>query len=84
MSDPLVSVLICCYNRRDFLALTLDSVFAQDYPNIEVVVVDDGSEDGTEEMIRERFGERVALRTGRKTRASPLPATGLLRRRAAS
>ena len=59
MADPLVSVLICCYNRRDFLILTLDSVFEQDYPNIEVVVVDDGSKDGTAEMIRERFGDRV-------------------------
>lgn len=59
MTDPLVSVLICCYNRRDFLALTLESVFAQDYPDIEVVVVDDGSRDGTDEMIRGRFGDRV-------------------------
>ena len=59
MSDPLVSVLVCCHNRRDLLALTLYSVFDQDYPNIEVVVVDDGSEDGTGAMIRDQFGDRV-------------------------
>ena len=59
MTDPLVSVLVCCYNRRDFLGLTLNSVFEQDYPNIEVIVVDDGSEDGTDAMIRDQYGDRV-------------------------
>jgi len=59
VNDPLVSVLICCFNRRDFLLLTLNSVFEQDYPDIEVIVVDDGSRDGTAEMIRDQFGDRV-------------------------
>lgn len=59
MNDPLVSVLVCCHNRRDYLSLTLESVFNQDYQNIDVVIVDDGSTDGTEEMIKTRFGSRV-------------------------
>jgi len=49
---PLVSVCIPTYNRKDYLKETLDSVFAQTYKDYEVVVVDDGSTDGTQEMIK--------------------------------
>lgn len=47
-----VSICIPTYNRREYLKETLDSVFAQGYRDYEVVVVDDGSTDGTEEMIK--------------------------------
>ena len=47
MSQPLVSILIPAYNAERFIAETLDSAFAQDYEEIEVIVVDDGSTDGT-------------------------------------
>jgi glycosyltransferase involved in cell wall biosynthesis len=46
-SLPLVSAVITTYNRKAFLAEALQSVFDQDYPNMEVLVVDDGSSDGT-------------------------------------
>jgi len=49
---PTVSICIPTYNRKDYLRETLDSVFAQTYKDYEVVIVDDGSTDGTEEMIR--------------------------------
>jgi len=49
---PTVSICIPTYNRKDYLKETLASVFAQTYKDYEVVVVDDGSTDGTEEMIR--------------------------------
>jgi len=48
-----VSICIPTYNRRNYLAQTLDSVYGQTYPDYEVVVVDDGSTDGTENMIRD-------------------------------
>jgi glycosyltransferase involved in cell wall biosynthesis len=54
MSTPLVSVLIPCYNAERWVADTLDSAFAQTWPNIEVVLVNDGSTDGTSEVL-ERF-----------------------------
>lgn len=49
---PTVSICIPTYNRKGYLKETLDSVFAQTYKDYEVVVVDDGSTDGTGEMIK--------------------------------
>lgn len=50
-SPPLVSVHIITYNQKQFIHETLASVLEQDYPNIEIVVADDGSTDGTAEII---------------------------------
>ena len=55
---PLVSVVTPTYNRSDYLAETIDSVLDQDYPAIELIVVDDGSTDGTTDIL-ERFGDRI-------------------------
>lgn len=48
---PTVSICIPTYNRREYLKQTLDSVFAQTYKDYEVVILDDGSTDGTGEMV---------------------------------
>ncbi|WP_181008491.1 glycosyltransferase family 2 protein [Sphingomonas montanisoli] len=45
-----VSVVIPTYNRRDTLVRAIESLFAQDHPVSEVIVVDDGSTDGTAEL----------------------------------
>jgi len=50
-----ISVVIPTYNRRDLLRRALLSVFAQTLPPTEVVVIDDGSTDGTDAMIRNEF-----------------------------
>lgn len=52
---PLVSCLIVTYNSEGFIKRCLDSIAAQDYPNIEVVVVDNHSSDRTVEIIRTGF-----------------------------
>jgi len=51
---PKVSICVPTYNRKDYLRETLDSIFAQTYKDYEVVVVDDGSTDGTAEMLTDR------------------------------
>ena len=49
---PTISVCVLTYNRKDYLKETLESVFRQTYKDFEVIVLDDGSSDGTEEMIK--------------------------------
>lgn len=50
-----ISVIIPSYNRRYFLHAALDSVFQQTFAAAEVIVVDDGSEDGTQSDITQHF-----------------------------
>lgn len=57
MTLPLVTVAICTYNGERYLAGTLDSVLAQTYQNMEVVIIDDGSRDGTVAIIK-KYAER--------------------------
>ena len=52
-STPLVSVLIITYNQLAFIREALDSVLEQDYSNFEIIVADDGSTDGTDDVIME-------------------------------
>ena len=52
--DPLVSVVITVYNGADYLGEAIDSALAQTWPHVEVVVVDDASDDGGAEVARSR------------------------------
>jgi len=51
---PLVSAVILTHNRRELVMRAIDSVFVQTYPNIECIVADDASTDGTKEMLSVR------------------------------
>ena len=53
-----VSVIIPTYNRESLLSYAIDSVLQQTEPASEVIVIDDGSEDNTETMVR-RYGLSV-------------------------
>ena len=45
MEKPLVSVLMTTYNAGEYLRYSIESVFRQTYDNLQVIVVDDGSND---------------------------------------
>lgn len=51
--QSLVSIAIITYNQKEFLRECIESCLEQDYKNTEIVVADDGSTDGTQDMLRE-------------------------------
>lgn len=52
-SEPLVSIITPSYNQAEYIEETLQSVMRQDYPNIEHIVLDGGSTDGTIDILEE-------------------------------
>lgn len=52
---PFFSLIIPTYNRREHLQNTLDSVFAQTFTDFELIVVDDGSTDGTQQWVESQY-----------------------------
>ena len=56
---PLVSVVMAVYNRERFLQAAMESVLSQSYPNIELIVVDDGSTDGSGHVAKAAADPRV-------------------------
>ena len=84
---PLVSVAITTYNQKNFLRECIESVLIQDYPNIEIVIADDASTDGTQAMLKDyadRYPGKFVLRLSEKNKgiaqnsnASFLACTGI-------
>ena len=57
---PLVSVITPTYNGASFIAETIESALAQDYPRIEIIVADDGSTDDTPDILR-HYQDRIKV-----------------------
>jgi len=85
MTKPLVSAIICTHNRQQYLGAAIDSLQQQEFPDYEVVVVDNGSSDRTRDIVAERLpqgrlkyvyepviGLSVARNTGAKESAGEI------------
>ena len=71
---PPVSVIIAAYNEAKVIRRTVESILSNGYEELELVIVDDGSKDGTLEVLRRDFGEHPHVRiltqpNGGKSRA---------------
>ncbi|CAM3762661.1 glycosyltransferase family 2 protein [Flavobacterium chungbukense] len=54
-----VSIITVCYNRKETIAKSIESVLSQDYSNIEYIVIDGNSTDGTKEIIKS-YAEKIS------------------------
>ncbi len=62
MSKPLVSVICLCYNHRSFVRAAIQSALDQTYDHLEIIVVDDGSTDGSKTIISEILAEKPEVK----------------------
>lgn len=67
---PLVTVITPAYNQGQFLRDTIESVLSQDYPNIELFVINDGSTDNTEEILK-GYNGRIRWETQKNMGQTP-------------
>jgi cellulose synthase/poly-beta-1,6-N-acetylglucosamine synthase-like glycosyltransferase/spore germination protein YaaH/peptidoglycan/xylan/chitin deacetylase (PgdA/CDA1 family) len=72
--EPLITVLIPCFNEEKVIAASVRRILASNWSNMEVLVLDDGSADGTAQVVREAFsGEKrvklLSFENGGKARA---------------
>lgn len=63
MSRPLVSVVIPCFNAEQWVGEAIESCLNQTYSNLEIIIVDDGSTDGSVKVL-DAFGSKIKLLTG--------------------
>lgn len=59
MNNPLVSIIIPVYNGADYLQEAINSALAQTYPHVEVIVINDGSTDNSEEIALS-YGDKIS------------------------
>ena len=72
--QPLVSVIIACFNSIPYLSCTIDSVLNQTYTNIELILVDDCSTDGTVALINDYIARDQRIRLIQRKQRGGRPA----------
>lgn len=58
----LISIVIPVYNRKDIVSKSVDSALKQNYPNFEIIIVDNNSTDGTFEFLIEKYGNEPKIK----------------------
>ena len=61
-TKPMVSILIPSYNHAQYIEIAIQSALDQTYPSLEVIVIDDGSEDNTHDVVRQKFGDHPKVK----------------------
>lgn len=75
MNPPMVSIIIATFNRANFIGKAIESVLDQTYPNFELIIIDDGSTDGTANVVARYQDSRITYRwieNGERSRARNL------------
>jgi glycosyltransferase involved in cell wall biosynthesis len=75
-SSPLVSIVIPCFNRENYIETAVNSALEQTYKNIEVIVVDDGSTDNSLEVLSQ-YEDKISLITQENKGVSAARNTGI-------
>lgn len=74
----LISVVMPCFNARRFVEHAVSSALGQDYPNVELIVVDDGSSDGSQDVLARLAAEHSGrMKVLQQTNQGPYPARNL-------
>jgi glycosyltransferase involved in cell wall biosynthesis len=60
VTRPLISVVVPAYNCESYVSDAIESIFRQGYPDLEIIVIDDGSQDGTLQVLK-RFEGRIRV-----------------------
>ena len=61
-----IGIVICNYNKEEYIVNCVDSILKSDFQNFDVYVVDNASTDRSVELLRKRFGERIKLIVNRE------------------
>ena len=75
---PLVSVIVVNWNRKGYLERCFNAIAAQDYPNLDVILVDNGSTDGSLELMREHFSDVLLISLDQNMGFAPANNIGIL------
>ncbi|RBP95969.1 cellulose synthase/poly-beta-1,6-N-acetylglucosamine synthase-like glycosyltransferase [Cytobacillus firmus] len=74
---PYVSVVIAAYNEEKVICKTLDSILSSDYPDFEILIIDDGSKDHTARAVEEAFADNPRVRLIKKPNGGKSSAVNL-------
>ncbi len=75
--QPTVSVIIAAYNEAKVINKTIATILSSDYPDIDILVVDDGSKDNTSEVVRAVYGDHPRITIIRKENGGKASALNL-------